>query len=194
MCHSTRRSLDWQPTKPLNQPTSTRSNRPPLSNTQSLRNSISPQQNRQSICLPPVPRCCQLDIETIALSACETEYIAQTQAAREAIWLPRLFSKFDIRLSLSNNPVLTIANNQTAFAFTSDLRFHYDTKHIKIQWHLVRDKVETRAVRLEWIPSNDMVVDRLPYLVPTTSSLAFHMPSNMKASELMSIKYIYPGR
>ena len=62
-------------------------------------------------------------------------------------------------------------------------------KHIIIQWHFVRDKVKTGAVRFEWISTNDMVVARLPYLVPTTSSSAFHTPSNMKASELMSIKY-----
>ena len=120
--------------------------------------------------------------------------MAQTQAAKEGIWLPRRFSELFIGFDLSNKPVVIMADNQGAFALTSDLRFHSDTKYIKIQWHFVRDKVETGAVRLEWIPTNDMEVDRLPYLVPTTSSSAFHTPSNMKASELMSIKYIYPGR
>ena len=83
-----------------------------------------------------------------------------------------------------------MADNKGAIILTNDLCFHFGTKHINIQWHFVRDKVETEAVRFEWIPINDMLLDRLPYLVPTTSSSAFHTPSNLKATELMSIKYI----
>lgn len=35
------------------------------------------------------------------------------------------------------------------------------TKHIDIQWHFVRDQVETGAVKFELVPTNDMVADGL---------------------------------
>ena len=99
--------------------------------------------------------------QSIALSSCEAEYMAQTQAAKEAIWLTRLLSELDIGFGLPTKPVVIKADNRGAIALTEDPRFHSRTKHIDIQWHFVRDQVETGAVRFEWVPTNDMVADGL---------------------------------
>ena len=87
--------------------------------------------------------------------------MAQTQASKEAIWLTRLFSELDIGFGLPTKPVVIIADNQGTIALIKDPRFHSRTKHIDIQWHFVRDQVETGAVRFEWIPTNDIVADGL---------------------------------
>ena len=97
----------------------------------------------------------------IALSSCEVEYMAQTQAAKEAIWLTRLLSELDVGLGLPSKPVLIKADNQGAIALASDPRFHTRTKHIDIQWHFVRDQVETGAVSFEWVPTREMAADGL---------------------------------
>ena len=99
--------------------------------------------------------------QSIALSSCEAEYMAQTQASKEAIWLTRLLSELDVGFGLPTKPVVIKADNQGAIALTEDPRFHSRTKHIDIQWHFVRDQVETGAVRFEWIPTKDMVADGL---------------------------------
>ena len=99
--------------------------------------------------------------QSIALSSCEAEYMAQTQAAKEAIWLTRLFSELDIGFGLPKAPILIKADNQGAIALASDPRFHSRTKHIDIQWHFVRDQVETGAIEFEWVRTNDMVADGL---------------------------------
>ena len=99
--------------------------------------------------------------QSIALSSCEAEYMAQTQAAKEAIWLTRLFSELDVGLGLPKAPVLIKADNQGAIALASDPRFHSRTKHIDIQWHFVRDQVETGAVEFQWVRTSEMVADGL---------------------------------
>ena len=74
--------------------------------------------------------------------------MAQTQAAKEAIWLTRLLSELDVGLGLPSKPVLIKADNQGAIALASDPRFHTRTKHIDIRWHFVRDQVETEGTWL----------------------------------------------
>ena len=44
--------------------------------------------------------------------------MAQTQAAKEAVWLSRLLSKLDVRFELLKSPVLIKADNQGAIALT----------------------------------------------------------------------------
>lgn len=61
--------------------------------------------------------------QSIALSSCEAEYMAQTQAAKEAIWLTRLLSELDVGFGLPTKPVLIKADNQGAIALTEDPRF-----------------------------------------------------------------------
>ena len=99
--------------------------------------------------------------QSIALSSCEAEYMAQTQTSKEAIWLSRLLSELDIGLGLPKAPVVIKADNQGAIALTKDPRFHSRTKHIDIQWHFVRDQVETGSVKFEWVPTNEMAADGL---------------------------------
>ena len=66
--------------------------------------------------------------QSIALSSCKVEYVAQTQAAKEVIWLTRLLSELDIGFGLPTKPVIIKADNQGAIALTKDPHFHSRTK------------------------------------------------------------------
>ena len=99
--------------------------------------------------------------------------MAQTQAAKEAIWLTRLLSELDIGFGLPTKPVTIKADNQGAIALTKDPRFHSRTKHIDIQWHFVRDQVETGAVQFEWVPTKDMTADGLTKALTNDKFAAF---------------------
>ena len=111
--------------------------------------------------------------QSIALSSCEAEYMAQTQAAKEAIWLTRLLAELDVGLGLPSKPVLIKADNQGAIALTKDPRFHSRTKHIDIQWHFVRDQVEIGAVMFEWVATNKMAADGLTKALSNDKFSAF---------------------
>lgn len=109
----------------------------------------------------------------IALSSCEAEYMAQTQASKEAIWICRLLTELDMEYGLPGKPVLIMADNQGAIALAKDPRFHSRTKHIDIQWHFVRDQVETGAVAFEWIATAEMAADGLTKALTTDKHQAF---------------------
>ncbi|CDO71000.1 hypothetical protein BN946_scf184844.g4 [Trametes cinnabarina] len=74
----------------------------------------------------------------IALSTTEAEYIAASDASREALWLRRLLA-----LKLIRNVDV----------------FHPRTKHIDIRYHFIRSHVADRTLALEYCPTNEMVAD-----------------------------------
>jgi hypothetical protein len=98
---------------------------------------------------------------TVALSTCEAEYIGQTNATKEAIWLRRLLN--EIRPETANEPQATIiyCDNQGAIALAKNPQFHARTKHIDIQHHFVREKINEGAVQLEYIETERQVADGL---------------------------------
>ena len=76
--------------------------------------------------------------------------MAQTQAAKEVIWLHRLVDELapciddDVNIAT----FITInADNQGAIALSKDPKYYSRTKHIDVQWHFVREKVERGIVQ-----------------------------------------------
>ncbi|GJW04140.1 hypothetical protein Tco_1562996 [Tanacetum coccineum] len=76
---------------------------------------------------------------TVALSSCESEFIAPTGATTQALWLKRLLSK----ITDSNEEKITIyVDNKSAIALTKNPVFHGRSKHIDTKYHLIRECVE----------------------------------------------------
>nr|GEV91546.1 urease isoform X1 [Tanacetum cinerariifolium] len=76
---------------------------------------------------------------TVALSSCESEYIAATAAATQALWLKRLLS----RLTHSDEEKITIlVDNKSAIALMKNPVFHRRSKHIDTKYHFIRECVE----------------------------------------------------
>ena len=100
----------------------------------------------------------------IALSSCELEYIGQTQAARENIWLCSLISE------ISPKPIthLTPLNldNQGVIALSKSGSYHAHTKHIDIQYHFICKAAATGQLILKYCPTEDMVADIFTKALP----------------------------
>jgi predicted acetyltransferase len=79
----------------------------------------------------------------ISLSTTESEYVAVTHAAKEALWLRSLIKQlFDDELSATT----LFSDNQSAIALTKDHQYHARTKHIDVRYHFIRWIVEKGAV------------------------------------------------
>ena len=92
----------------------------------------------------------------VALSSTEAEYIAQTHAAKEALWL-RSFLR-ELR-SAPDDPLILNCDNQGAIALAKDNKFHTRTKHIDMRYHFIREAVEDGKVAVQYIPTGDNVSD-----------------------------------
>ena len=110
----------------------------------------------------------------VALSSTEAEYIALTQAAKEATWFRLLLT--ELRLTVPNGQITEIhiyqggelknqiklkGDNQSAIALANNPVFHDRSKHIDIIHHYIRDEVLAGRINLSYIPITDMVADGL---------------------------------
>jgi len=89
--------------------------------------------------------------------------MALTQATKEAIWLRRLL----VELGFKQTAATTIfEDNQSCIALAKNPVHHARTKHIDIQHHFVREKVESGDVKLIYMSTGDMVADTLTKPLP----------------------------
>jgi len=93
----------------------------------------------------------------IALSTAEAEYVSACTAAKEAVWL----RNFAVELIGSHTAITLYEDNQSCIALAKDPKDHDRTKHIKLRYHYLRQVVNDNEVKLEWIPTSEMVADAL---------------------------------
>ena len=92
----------------------------------------------------------------VALSSTEAEYVAQTHAAKELIWLCTILSELN---STFEEPTTLNCDNQGAIALAKDNKFHARTKHIDIRYHYIREAVENSDINMQYIPTNENIAD-----------------------------------
>jgi hypothetical protein len=103
---------------------------------------------------------------SVALSSTKVEYITRAHATKEAIWLRQLLS--ELGLDMSSLTALHI-DNQSAITITRNLEFHDRTKYIDVRYYFLRQVVEDKLIKLEYIPTGDQVADALTKGLPPAS-------------------------
>lgn len=96
--------------------------------------------------------------KSVALSPAEAEYMAASEATKDAIYSNRLLSGI---LRIRANPVKLFCDNQSAIKMANNPVFHNRTKHIDIRYHSIRDAVDEEKVQLFYIPTENMTADVL---------------------------------
>ena len=100
---------------------------------------------------------------TVALSTAESEYIALSQAAQEAIWLRRLLQDIGMKFE---SPTQVNEDNQGAIAMAKNPVAHARTKHIDIRYHFVREAIQDKEIVVKYIPTHEMIADILTKALP----------------------------
>lgn len=96
----------------------------------------------------------------VALSTCESEYIAMSTAVQELLYLKQLLSDI-VCGSQSDKCVVTLScDNQSAISIAHNPVQHDRSKHIDIRYHFVRDHIE-KDFQLCYVSSENMVADIL---------------------------------
>jgi hypothetical protein len=96
----------------------------------------------------------------VTFSICEVEYVRQTQIVKEIILLRNLLIQLPNDQDYSQK-VIIYENNQNAIILIKNSQFHVKTKHIDIQTHFVREKMIENAIELEYVFTNQMIIDDL---------------------------------
>lgn len=105
----------------------------------------------------PITWCSQKQ-EIVALSSCESEFVAATEAAKQAIWLQELLSEITRR---RDEKTLIRIDNKSAIALTKNPVFHRRSKHIHKRFHFIRECIENDQLDVEHVPGKEQLADIL---------------------------------
>lgn len=118
---------------------------------------------------------------TVALSSTEAEYMALSDATKEALYMKRLLNDFGREL----DAVPLRNDNVGAQKLVSNPMFHSRTKHIDIRHHFVRDAKGKGMISIEYTPTDEMPADVL------TKGLS--RPKHEKCVERLGLRSLGPG-
>ena len=95
---------------------------------------------------------------SVALSTTEVEYIVACSASSEVVWLRKMLSGlFDLEMDAT----CIYCDNQSCIKLSENPVFHDKSKHIEIKYQYIRDMVEKGVVKLQYVATDEQVVDVL---------------------------------
>jgi hypothetical protein len=86
--------------------------------------------------------------KSVALSTCEAEYVAASEASKEVMWLRQLLEAIGFP---QEEPTTLFADNNGAICVSEDPYFHARVKHIHVRHHYVREKVAEKHIKLHYV-------------------------------------------
>ena len=99
-----------------------------------------------------------------ASSSTHAEYVALSEALREACWLRNLYS--ELRLLWEEVPTMIYGDNDRSVAMANNTQFHSRSKHIAVCWHWVRELVQENMISVDTCHDPDQTVDILTKAIP----------------------------
>ena len=93
---------------------------------------------------------------TVSLSTTEIEYRAAAMAAQESSWLRELMKNLHQPIDYA---IPLYSASQSTICLTENPMFHARTKHVKVQYHFVREKVLLGDINMQFVNTNNQVAD-----------------------------------
>ncbi|XP_019200092.1 PREDICTED: uncharacterized protein LOC109193692 [Ipomoea nil] len=93
---------------------------------------------------------------TVARSSTEAEYKSLADVAAEVTWVQSLLRELGL---LSPTIPVFWCDNLGATYLCANPVFHARTKHVEVDYHFVRDKVSTGALKVNFVSTNDQLAD-----------------------------------
>ncbi|KAL0446195.1 UNVERIFIED_CONTAM: Retrovirus-related Pol polyprotein from transposon TNT 1-94 [Sesamum latifolium] len=96
----------------------------------------------------------------VADSTTEAEYIAAAETAKDAVWIKNFISKLGVVPSVAS-PIKLYYDNNRAIAQAKEPTPNQKSKHVERKFHLIRDIVERKDIKVFKIITGDNVADPL---------------------------------
>ena len=94
----------------------------------------------------------------VSLSTAEAEFIALSEACKEAKWIHELLKEM---CYIVNIPITIMEDNQSCIKMVLNENFNARSKHIDIKYHFVKDYCINNFVNLKYCPTDKMIADIL---------------------------------
>ena len=94
---------------------------------------------------------------TVAHSTMEAEYMALSNASREAL-TKKQFGQ-ELKIPSFSSPITILSEHQFALEIAENLANYRRAKHIDIQYHAIRHYLRNGEITVDYIPSNAQAAD-----------------------------------
>jgi hypothetical protein len=96
-----------------------------------------------------------------AQSSTEAEYMAVSEATKQAIWIRHFLYAIRKDSIYRDAPTTIYEDNQGAIKIADNPINHPKTKHIAVRYHAIRDHIGNGEIHLEHMPTSEMIADGL---------------------------------
>lgn len=102
---------------------------------------------------------------TVSHSSAEFEYRSMATVVSELVWLVGLFKELGTEVEV---PIDLYCDSKVALQIAANPVYHEMNKHIEIDRHFIREKIQQEMVRTLHIGSNEQLADILTKGLPRT--------------------------
>ena len=99
----------------------------------------------------------------VARSSAEAEFRALAHGICEAIWIKRVLEELEVPIT---TPMRVYCDNKAAISIAHNPVLHDRTKHIEVDKHFIREKIESGLISIPYIPTTQQVADILTKGLP----------------------------
>ncbi|GMP34973.1 hypothetical protein CsSME_00052031 [Camellia sinensis var. sinensis] len=92
----------------------------------------------------------------VARSSAEAEFRAVAQGICEGLWLRRILEELHAELEL---PVKLYCDNKAAINISLNPVQHDRTKHVEVDRHFIKEKVEEGTICMTYVPTKEQIAD-----------------------------------
>lgn len=94
--------------------------------------------------------------DQISKSIVEVEYVATKNNYNQVMWMKQMLKDVVIEFV---ELVIIYYDNTIIVSMSQNLILHSNTKHISIQYHILREKAIEKDIRLEYVSTKDQTID-----------------------------------
>ncbi|MBW0466023.1 hypothetical protein O181_005738 [Austropuccinia psidii MF-1] len=105
--------------------------------------------------------------KVVALSSAEAEYNALSGSAQDMEWMRNLI----LEATSKKIQQLMFTDNQSAISIASNHIYHHGTCDIKFCLHFIRDLIEQKNLKIQYLDRNKMIADSLTKNNPSNKSI-----------------------
>lgn len=94
----------------------------------------------------------------VSRSSAEAEFRAMARGVCELIWIRRVLKELKIGFE---EPMLLYCDNKSAISIAHNPVHHDRTKHVEVDRHFIKEKLDGNIIKLEYVPTSHQLADIL---------------------------------